>query len=219
MIRILIADDHAVVRAGLKQLLADAFPQAEFHESATIQETLELLRKGRWDLLLLDLFMPGGHGLGVLQDARRSNPRIPVLVFSSAPEEQLGLSPVRAGAKGYLAKHMAPKHLEEAVRKVLRGGKYISANLAEQLADEAEKGGQSRHEKLSRRELQVFHHLVSGQSLKEIAADLSLNVNTVRTFRVRLLDKLRLKCDVDLVHYALENGLVEKHTASRILPD
>jgi DNA-binding NarL/FixJ family response regulator len=162
--------------------------------------------------------MPGGNGLSVLQDARRSNPRIPVLVLSSAPEEQLGLSVLRAGASGYLAKQTATKHLVAAVLKVLQGGKYISATLAEQLADEAEKGGQPLHEKLSRRELQVLHLLVSGRSLKEIAWDLSLDVNTVRTFRVRLLEKLRLKCDVDLVHYALEHGLVEKHLVPRFPP-
>src|SRR5271157_954118 len=168
MIRILIADDHPVVRKGLEQLLAEAFPQAEFGGSATISETLQSLRQRRWDVLVLDLFMPDGNGLGVLQEVRRNHPRLPVLVLSSAPEEQLGVRLLRAGASGYLDKQTAPEHLVQAVRKVLEGGKYVSATLAEQLATEAGRGGQPLHEKLSEREFQVLHLVVMGRSLKEI---------------------------------------------------
>jgi len=213
MIRILIADDHAVVREGLKQLLAEEFPHAEFRGSATIAETVESLRQRNWDMLVLDLFMPDGNGLGVLQEVRQNHPRLPVLVLSSAPEEQLGVRVLRAGASGYLDKQTAPEHLVRAVRKVLGGGKYVSATLAEQLAVEAGRGGRPLHEKLSDREFQVLHLLVTGRSLKEIAGDLSLSVKTVRTFRARLLKKLHLQSDVDLVHYAMNHGLLEKMTA------
>ena len=215
MTSILIADDHAVVRKGLEQLLAEEFPQAEFRGAATISETLEALRQRRWDILILDLFMPGGNGLAVLQEVRRNHPRLPVLVLSSAPEEQLGVRVLRAGASGYLDKQSAVEHLVQAARKVLDGGKYVSATLAELLAAEAGRGGQPLHEKLSEREFQVLHLVVMGRSLKEIAADLSLSVKTVRTFHARLLAKLHLQSDVELVHYALDHRLVEKIVPAR----
>lgn len=219
MARILIADDHAVVRAGLKEILVAGFPRSEFRGSATIPETLELLRKQRWDVLVLDVFMPGSSGLAVLDEVRQNHPHLPVLVLSSAPEEQLGVSVLRAGASGYLNKMAAPEHLVQAVRKVLGGGKYVSARLAEQLATAAAGAGQPLHEKLSSRELQVLHLLVMGRGLKEIAGELSLSVKTIRTFRARLLEKLRLRSDVDLVHYALDHRLVEKNVAPRVPAD
>ncbi|MGP8199482.1 MAG: response regulator transcription factor [Limisphaerales bacterium] len=210
MTRILIADDHAVVREGLKQLLAEGFTQMEICFAATIPETLKSLRKGNWSLLLLDLFMPGGTGFDALQEVRQHHPRLPVLVLSSAPEEQLGIRVLRAGASGYLNKQTAPEHLVNAVRKVLGGGKYVSATLAERLAFEAGRGGLPLHEQLSGREFQILHLVVLGRSLKEIAGDLGLSVKTIRTFHARLLQKLHLQCDVDLVHYALDNRLIEK---------
>lgn len=210
MIRILIADDHAVVREGLKQLLTEQFPQAEFRGAATISETLAFLREGRWDVLVLDLFMPGGNGLGVLVEVRRSNPWLPVLVLSSAPEEQMGVRVLRAGASGYLNKQTAPEHLVLAVRKVLAGGKYVSSTLAEKLAIEASRGGKLLHEELSDREFEILNLVVMGRSLKEIAGDLDLSIKTVRTFHSRLLAKLHLQCDVDLVHYALDHRLIER---------
>lgn len=214
MTRILIADDHAVVREGLKQLLAEEFPKADFSSSATISETIALLREGRWDLLLLDLFMPGGNGFDILEEVRQNFPRLPVLVLSSAPEEELGVRVLRAGAGGYLDKQTAPERLVQAVRKVLAGGKYVSDGLAEQLAAEACHEGRPLHERLSSREFQILRLVVQGQSIKEIAGGLSLSVKTIRTFRSRILAKLHLQCDVDLVHYALEHSLVEK----RLLP-
>jgi len=213
MIHVLIADDHAVVRQGLKQILTEEFPLAKFSESATIPQTLKSLRERRWDILVLDLFMPGGSGLGVLRQIRQKHPRLPVLVLSSAPEEQLGVCVLRAGASGYLNKQTAPEHLVQAVRKVLGGGKYVSGPLAEQLATEAGRASQPLHEKLSDREFQVLHLVVMGRSLKEIAGDLSLSVKTIRTFRARLLEKLRLQSDVDLVHYALQHHLAETSVA------
>jgi DNA-binding NarL/FixJ family response regulator len=155
--------------------------------------------------------MPGGSGLDVLRESRRTHPQLPVLVLSTAPEEQLGVRVLRTGASGYLNKQAAPEHLVQAVRRILGGGKYVSPSLAEQLATEA---GRSRplHEKLSDREFQVLYLLVKGRSLKEIAGDLSLSVKTIRTFRARILAKLSLQSDVDLVHYALQHRLVEKRT-------
>jgi DNA-binding NarL/FixJ family response regulator len=219
MIRVLIADDHAVVRAGLKQILAAGFPQAEFRGAVTIQETLQSLRERRWDLLVLDLFMPGGSGLEVLHEVRQKHPHLPVLVLSSAPEEQLGVSVLRAGASGYLNKQTAPEHLVQAARKVLEGGKYVSAALAEQLAVEAGRVGQPLHERLSAREFQVLNEVVSGRSLKQIAHDLSLSVKTVRTFHTRLLRKLRLASDVDLVHYAQAHHLTGQSLPPQARPN
>jgi DNA-binding NarL/FixJ family response regulator len=209
MISILLADDHAVVREGLKQILAEAFPEAAFQASSTIPNLRQNLREQRWDVLVLDLFMPGATGLSVLREIRQTHPQVPVLVLSSAPEEQLAVSVLRAGASGYLNKQAAPEHLVQAIRKLLVGGKYVSPTLAEQLIQEVERVDRPLHEKLSDREFQVLHLVVMGHSLKEIAVELSLSVKTIRTFRARLLEKLRLQSDVDLVHYAQRHQLVE----------
>lgn len=208
--RILIADDHAVLREGLKQILTEEFPQAEFGQAGTTHETLERLQRERWDVLILDIFMPGRSGLDVLAEVRQSHPRLPVLVLSSAPEEQLALRVLKAGASGYLNKQAAPESLVEAVKKVLAGGKYVSAGLAERLAAELAHPTKRPHELLSDREFQVMQMLVAGKSLKEIAAALSLSVKTVSTFHTRIWEKLRVHNDVELVHYALEHGLVER---------
>jgi DNA-binding NarL/FixJ family response regulator len=210
MTRILIADDHAVVRAGLKQMLARAFPMAEFQETATVPETLASLQQSCFDFLMLDLFMPGGSGFDVLHQIRQTHPRVPVLVFSAAPEDPLGLRALRAGASGYLNKQTALRLIVPAIQKVMAGGKYISAALAEHLAVEVERDGHPLHDKLSEREYQVLHLIVTGHPPKEIAGCLFLSVKTVRTFRARILEKLHLQSDVDLVHYALEHLLVEE---------
>ena len=205
--RILIADDHAVLREGLKQILAEEFPNAEFRETGTTQETLDCLHAGERDVLLLDVFMPGRSGLEVLQHARDSQPSLPVLVLSSAPEEQLAVRVLRAGASGYLNKQTAPERLVEAVRRVMAGGRYLSSGIAERLADELSRSGRLPHETLSDREFEVMHMIVAGKSLKEIAAELSLSVKTISTFHTRIWEKLGVKNDVELVHYALEHGL------------
>ncbi len=209
MTRILIADDHAVVRVGLKQLLAGNFPWAEFHETGTVPETLESLRLYYFDLLMLDLFMPGGSGFDILHEIRQAHLRVHVLVFSTAPEDPLGLRVLRAGAGGYLNKQSALGFIVPAIRKVMAGGKYISTALAEHLAAEAEHDGRPLHDTLSDREYQVLHLMVTGRPLKQIAGSLSLSVKTIRTFRERILKKLGLQSDVELVHYALEHHLVE----------
>jgi two-component system, NarL family, invasion response regulator UvrY len=213
--RILIADDHAVLREGLRQILAEAFPDAEFGGAGTTSETLEYLGNRHWDILVLDVFMPGRSGLEVLHEVRQNYPRVPVLVLSSAPEEQLGLRVLKAGASGYLNKQTAPQELVRAVRKILAGGKYITEELAEKLVVGVGRAGRLAHEGLSDREFQVMQLVLAGRSLKEIAGELSLSVKTIRTFHTRLLGKLALKNDVELVHYALEHGLVRRTVLPR----
>jgi len=205
--RILIADDHAIVRKGLVQILAEEYPDAQFGEASTTSETTDRLAGQRWDLLVLDIFMPGRTGLEVLRDTRRQHPDLPVLVLSSAPEEQLGARVLRAGASGYLNKQAAPENLVQAVKKVLTGGKYVSATLAESLASELGNDDRPPHEKLSDREFQVLRLLVAGRSLKEIAAELCVSPKTVSTFHTRLREKLRVRSDVELFRYAQEHGL------------
>src|SRR5579864_5565270 len=212
--RILLADDHALLRQGLIQILSDEFPEAQFRETGTTQETLECLVEGPWDVVVLDVFMPGRSGLEVLDAVRQMQQRPPVLVLSSAPEEQMAVRVLRAGASGYLNKQAAPDHLVQAVRKLMQGGKYVSVSLAERLASEAGRPSQAPHEKLSDREFQVMRLLVAGKSLKEVANELSLSVKTISTFHTRIWEKLGVKNDVELVHYALEHHLAEERPAA-----
>jgi DNA-binding NarL/FixJ family response regulator len=213
--RILIADDHAVLRKGLRQILALEFPGAIFGEAGSYQETLARVDKESWDVLVLDIFMPGRSGLDVLREVEASYPELPVLVLSSASEEQMASRVLRAGAAGYLNKRAAPEDLALAVKKVAAGGTYASARLGEKLAgDLARPSTNALHEQLSDREFQVMQLLVAGKCVKEIAAELALSPKTISTFRTRLMGKLRLQCDVDLVRYTLENNLSE----SSVLP-
>jgi two-component system, NarL family, invasion response regulator UvrY len=208
--RILLADDHSLLRQGLKQILSEEFREAEFCEAGTTQETVDSLLNQPCDVVVLDVFMPGRSGLDVLDTVRQMNPRPPVLVLSSAPEEQLGVRVLRAGASGYLNKQAAPEHLVQAVRKILQGGKYVSATLAEILAADAGRAAPLPHEKLSDREFQVMRLMVEGKSLKEVATELSLSAKTISTFHTRIWEKLGVKNDVELVHYALEHRLTER---------
>jgi DNA-binding NarL/FixJ family response regulator len=217
--RILIADDHALLRQGLKQNLAEAFPDAEFHETGTTQETLDCINKRAFDAVVLDIFLPGRSGLEVLDDIRHNHPSTKVLVLSSAPEEQLGLRVLQGGASGYLNKQAAPEELINAMEKVLSGGKYVSASLAERLAAEAGRLRQSPHERLSDREFQVMRLLIHGKSLKEIAAELSISAKTVSTFHTRIWEKLGVENDVELLRYALAHGLTEPVIGSNIPPE
>ena len=205
--KILIADDHAVLRKGLVQILAEEYPDAHFGEASTTPETLACLSRHRWDMLVLDIFMPGRTGLEVLHEVRCHHPNLPVLVLSSAPEEQLAVRVLKAGASGYLNKQAAPENLALAVRKVLAGGKYVSAALAESLASELSKDSRPPHETLSDREFEVMQLLLAGRSLKEIAAELSLSPKTVSTFHTRIWEKLRVRNDVELIRYAQKYGI------------
>ena len=213
MTRILIADDHVVLRQGLKQVLADGFPDAEFGEAGTVQETLAQLREGSWELLVLDIFMPEGGGLEVLAEWKR---KLPVLVLSSAPDEQMALRVLRAGAAGYLNKQVAPEELVKAAGKVLSGRRYLSPlKLADVLCDL----NRPLHELLSAREFQVLQMIALGSSLNEIAAELSLSPKTISTFHASLLDKLSLRNDIELTHYALDHGLIERTPLPRPGPE
>jgi two-component system invasion response regulator UvrY len=207
--RILIADDHTLLRQGLKQILADEFQNVEFGEAGTSQQTIDLLATQRWDVLLLDINMPGRNGLEVLRETRDRYPALAVLVLSSAPEEQLAVRVLKAGAAGYLNKQAAPEELVEAIKKVHSGGRYVGTRLGEKLAAELSRPHPRPQEQLSDREFQVMQQLAGGKSLKEIADDLSLSVKTISTFRGRILEKLKLQNNVELAHFAREHGLME----------
>jgi two-component system invasion response regulator UvrY len=208
--KVLVADDHAVVRRGVLQILEDIPDMVAAGEASTGREVLRAVQEHDYDVLVLDIAMPDGGGLEVLKQLQSLKPNLRVLVLSMYPEKQYALRALKAGAAGYLTKESAPEELIAAIRKVARGGKYVTQSLAEKLAvelgDEVEK---APHEALSDREYQVMCLLTSGKTLTEIAADLSLSIKTVSTYRTRILDKLNLKSTADIIRYALEHGLVE----------
>jgi two-component system, NarL family, invasion response regulator UvrY len=209
MKRILIADDHAILRKGLRETIEEEFGATAFGEAANGREVLEQVRKRPWDLILLDIGMEGRSGLEVLEEIRSAHPKLPVLILSMYPEAQFAVRALRLGAAGYLNKQSAPEELVVAVRKVLAGGRYVSASLAEKLATEVQGDApKAPHESLSNRELQVMRLIASGKSLKEIADELCLSVKTVGTYHTRLLTKLAMKSDVEVTRYALLNKLV-----------
>lgn len=208
--RILIADDHAVVRRGLRQILADAFPKAVFGEAGNAPEALEQVWKQKWELVMLDVTMPGRSGLEVLKEIKSARPKLPVLILSVQPESQYGVRVLKAGAAGFLNKDSAPETLVFAVKKILEGGRYVSPALAEKLAaDVASNGSQLPHESLSDREMEVLCLIASGKTPTEIAEQLSLSVKTVSTYRSRILEKMNMETTAELMHYALANRLVE----------
>lgn len=210
MTRVLIADDHEVVRRGLKDLLCDAFDRIQFGEARTAQETLELAQRKDWDIILLDLNMPGRGGLETLADLKRLRPQQPVLVLSAFPEQDYALRALKSGASGYLTKQSASDELLAAIRKSLAGGKYVTASLAERLAEQLSGDAPSApHETLSPRELQVLCLIATGKTVKEIAAELSLSEKTIGTYRTRISDKLRLSTNVEITRYALQHKLVD----------
>jgi DNA-binding NarL/FixJ family response regulator len=207
--RILLADDHAIVRRGVRHLLAETFRDAIFGEAATAEEALEMLWKEPWSLVLLDISMPGRSGLDVLRDLKDARPATPVLVLSMHAEEQFALRVLKGGASGYVTKDSLEEDLARAVEKVLAGGRDLSGALAERLAAVLSGVDQVPHEGLSDREVQVMRMLARGRSLKEIAGQLSLSVNTISTYRLRLLEKMNLRTNADLVQYAIRHGLMD----------
>lgn len=208
--KILLVDDHLVVRQGVKQILEDEFPKAQFAEAATVAEAIQLVRKSDWSIVLLDLSLPDRSGLDALVELKAVRPKIPVLVLSMHPEAEFALRVIKSGAAGYLTKQSAAEEMIAAVRKALEGGRYITAALAEQLAAAAVEGSpRPPHEELSEREFQTFQMLAAGQTVKEIAATLHLSGKTVSTYRARVLEKLKLKSTVELARYALKHGLVK----------
>ncbi len=209
--RVLIVDDHAVVRRGLQQILVDEFDDLYFEEATSAEEALELLRVKEWDVVILDVSMPGRSGLDALKEIKRDRPNLPVLILSFHPEDQFATRVLKAGASGYMTKESAPEELVNAINKVLNGGKYVSAALAEQLAEDLERdaAGVLAHKKLSDREYEVLLDLASGKTVSEIADQLSLSVKTISTYRARILEKMNLRSNADLVRYALRHDLVE----------
>lgn len=209
MIRILIADDHAIVRRGLKQILAEESGMTVAGEAQNAQEVLDLVRKQVWDVVVLDIAMPGRGGLDVLKEIKPEYPQLPVLILSMHPEDQYAIRALKAGAAGYLTKESAPEELVKAIRKVLAGGKYVSASLAEKLVLALEADDKKPpHETLSDREYQVMCLIASGKTVGEIADELSLSVKTISTYRARILEKMSLKSNAALTHYAVQQRLV-----------
>lgn len=207
--RFLVADDHAVVRRGLREMLHEEFHDAVFAEAATAQEALDRAWKEAWDLIVLDISMPGRSGLDVLRDLRTASPGAAVLVQSMHAEDQFALRVLKAGAAGYITKDSMPEELLRAVKTVLQGRRYVSASLAEKLAAfMAADAARPAHERLSDREFQVLRMLATGKAVKDIGADLSLSVKTVSTYRARILEKLGLHTNLDLAHYAEREGLL-----------
>ncbi len=211
MTKILVVDDHAVVRQGVKQILNEQFQGAVIGEAQNAEEMIERLRKHSWDIVVLDVGMPGKSGLDALKDLKQAHPKLPVLVLSAYPEDQLALRMLKAGAAGYLSKDSAPNELVQAIRKILGGGKFVSAPVAELLALNLESDLEKPlHEQLSDREYQVLCLIAVGKSLKDIADDLCVGISTVNTYRARILEKMHLKNNTQLTHYAIENRLVNR---------
>jgi DNA-binding NarL/FixJ family response regulator len=210
MIKVLIADDHPIVRQGLRQILS-GIPEMEVAgEAVNAQETLDQVRAGDWDVLVLDIIMPDRSGFDIIKELKHEQPDLPVLVLTIHGEEQLAVRVLKAGASGYLTKENAPAELIKAIRKVVSGGKYISRSLAESLASGLDTASErARHEALSDREFQVMQLMAGGKTLTEIAETLSLSAKTVSTYRTRLLDKMDFKTNAEIIRYALENELVE----------
>lgn len=209
MIKILIVDDHTVVREGLKQILSETSDIVVTDEASNGQVALEKVWKNKYDVVLLDISMPGRSGLETLKQIKNNNPALHVLILSISPEEQYAIRALKAGASGYLTKESTPNELIEAIRKVSGGKKYVSSSLAERLANHLEaRSEDSPHESLSDREYEVLCMIASGKSVKEISLELHLSDKTISTYRTRILEKMGLKNNAQLIHYAISNQLV-----------
>lgn len=209
MIRVLIADDHTVVRRGLKQILLEGFPTAQIEEVPDAEELIKRVMQAEWDVVISDLSMPGRSGLEALQQIKQVQPKLPVLILSIHPEEQYAIRVLKAGASGYLSKDSAPDELVNAVQRVLLGKKYITDTIAEKLASVLDQdSNKSPHEYLSDREFSVLKMLAGGKSVSEIAESLFLSVTTVSTYRSRIMTKMNMKSNADLTLYAVEHKLL-----------
>jgi len=208
--KILITDDHAVLRRGLMQILEDGFGKVQFGEAANAGEAIAQVSKSNWDLVVLDITMPGRNGLDALKEIKSIKPESRVLILSVHGEDQFATRVLKAGAAGFLNKDSAPEELVKAARKVIGGGRYVSSTLAEKLASTLEKkSSEYPHQLLSDREFQVLRMIGSGRTVSEIAAELSLSVKTVSTYRSRILEKMSLNTNAELTRYCFENKLVE----------
>jgi len=210
MINILVADDHAVVREGVKQIIADVSDMLVKDEANNGHETLKKVMSNEYDVVLLDISMPGRSGLELLEDIKSQRPKLPVLILSMHPEKQYAFRALRAGASGYLTKASAPQELIGAIRKASSGGKYVTASLAEKLAFEIDSDTEKApHEKLSNREYQVMLMIAGGKLVSEIADELCLSIKTISTYRARIMDKMGMKKNAELTLYAVRNDLIK----------
>ena len=209
MIRILIADDHSVVRKGLKQILLEAFPSAQITEVGDTEDLIKNVNSAEWDVVISDLSMPGRSGLEALREIKQNFPKLPVLILSVHPEEQYALRVLKAGASGYLSKDLASDELVNAVNRVLLGRKYITPSIAEKIANTFDYNSDKLpHELLSDREFEVFKLIASGKSISEIAKMLSVSVTTISTYRARIITKMNLKTNAELILYAIEQKIL-----------
>ena len=210
MIKILIADDHAIVRKGLKQIISETPDMIVSEEADNGLEALDKISENNYDVILLDISMPGKNGLEILRLVKRKKPKLPVLMLSVHPEAQYAVRSLRAGASGYLTKESAPDELIAAIRTISKGGKFVNASLAEKLISELEIYVEKpSHETLSDREYQVMCMSAMGKTLKEIAQELSLSIQTVSTYRTRILEKMNMNSIAEVIRYAVKHGLVE----------
>jgi two-component system invasion response regulator UvrY len=205
---ILIADDHAIVRKGLIGLLREGYPQVSIFEAVNSNEAIEMSRENSFDVILMDISMPGRNGIDTLKQLRQDGIKTPVLMLSMHPEGQYAIRCLKAGASGFINKETATEELLGAVQKVLSGKKYITPTVAEKLAESVEGGAQSLHETLSDREMQVLQRIAAGKTVSEIAEEIFLSVNTISTYRARILEKLQLSNNAEITRYAIENDLV-----------
>jgi DNA-binding NarL/FixJ family response regulator len=210
MLNILIADDHPIVREGIRQVIENNFEVNVIDEVGTSQEVLEKVWKQHYDIILLDISMPGRSGLEVLRQLRREQYQSPILILSVHPEKQYAVRALKAGASGYLTKMSATEELEDAIRILLKGEKYISSSLAKALAEYIESGErESPHEILTDREFEVMSMIAAGNSLKEIAHELTLSVKTISAHRAHILKKMNMSSNAELIRYAIERNLLE----------
>lgn len=209
MIRVLIADDHAIVRKGLKQLLLEEYPTAKIGEVADAESLVTEVMHQDWDVVICDMNMPGRSGLDALNQLKQTNPKLPVLIMSMYPEDQYALRVLKAGASGYLGKEKVHEELIKAIKTVLIGRRYITPEVAEKLADSFNADASKKpHELLSDREFDVFKLLASGKSVSEIADQLSLSVTTISTYRSRVMEKMNMRSNAELARYAIENKII-----------
>ena len=210
MIKVLVADDHAVVRRGLRQILAETPDILVCGEASTIPEVRGLVHEQRWDVIVLDINMPGGSGIDLVAELKRATPSARVLVLTVYSEDQYAVRAIRAGAAGFLTKESAPEQLIEAVRKIAGGGRYVSTELGEALASvvAGEVGG-APHQRLTDREFEVFKRLAVGRTVSQVAQELALSVKTVSTHRTRILKKMEMKTNAELTHYGVKSGILE----------